>query len=54
MFERSEPDLSEVSATGLLMTMQTHKLLYSDGCIDITEEVMARLDKEGSKVKNEK
>ena len=54
VFERSEPDLSMVSAAGLLMTMQTHKLLYSDGCIDITEEVMARLDKEGSKVKNEK
>ena len=52
VFERSEPDLSGVSATGLLMTMQTHKLLYDVGCEDITGEVMARLDKDGSKVKN--
>ncbi|MHC4463728.1 MAG: OmpH/Skp family outer membrane protein [Planctomycetota bacterium] len=54
VFERSEPDLTSVSATGLLMTMQTHKLLYGGGCEDITNEVMARLDKEGSKVKNRK
>ena len=54
VFERSEPNLTGVSATGLLMTMQTHKLLYGGGCEDITDEVMARLDKEGSKVKNVK
>jgi hypothetical protein len=34
--------------------MQTHKLLYDVGCEDITSEVMARLDKEASKVKNKK
>ena len=54
VFERSEPDLSMVSTAGLLVTLQTHKLLYSAGCIDITDEVMTRLDEEGSKVKNQK
>jgi Skp family chaperone for outer membrane proteins len=46
VFERSEPDFSIVSATELLVTIQTHKLLYSAGCVDITAEVKARLDKE--------
>jgi len=54
VFERSEPNLSVVSAAGLMVTLQTHKLLYSAGCADITDEVMARLDREGSKVKNQK
>lgn len=49
VFERSEPDFSMVSAAELLMTIQTHKLLYSSGCVDITDEVMIRLDKEASK-----
>jgi Skp family chaperone for outer membrane proteins len=51
VFERSKPDFSTVSATELLMTIQTHKLLYSAGCVDITEEVMVRVDKEASNVK---
>jgi Skp family chaperone for outer membrane proteins len=49
VFERSEPDFSMVSATELLMTIQTHKLLYTGGCVDITDEVMAGLDKESTK-----
>ncbi len=28
----------------LMMTLSTHKLLYSGGCLDITDEVMAQLD----------
>lgn len=51
VFERSKPDFSTVSAMELLTTIQTHKLLYSAGCVDITEEVMARLDKEPAEVK---
>ncbi|MHC4387508.1 MAG: OmpH/Skp family outer membrane protein [Planctomycetota bacterium] len=51
VFERSKPDFSTVSATELLMTIQTHKVLYSAGCVDITEEVMVRLDKEASNAK---
>ncbi|MHC4258875.1 MAG: OmpH/Skp family outer membrane protein [Planctomycetota bacterium] len=51
VFECSEPDFSTVSAMELLTTIQTHKLLYSAGCADITEEVMVRLDKEASNSK---
>jgi len=52
VFERSEPDLTMSSATGLLMAMQTHKLLYSGGCSDITGEVMARLEEKDSKTES--
>ena len=46
VFERSEPELPTSSSTELTMIISTHKLLYSGGCLDITEEVMARIDKE--------
>jgi Skp family chaperone for outer membrane proteins len=49
VFERTEPDFSMVSAAELLLTIKTHKLLYSSGCADITEQVRARLDQEKSK-----
>jgi len=29
----------------LMMTLSTHKVLYSNGCVDLTNEVVARLDK---------
>ena len=35
----------------LVMTLSTHKVLYSDGCVDLTNEVIARLDKMQSKFK---
>lgn len=47
VFERSEPDFPSPSANDLTMTISTHKLLYGDGCVDITDEVMARVDEEG-------
>ncbi len=49
VFERSEPDFSMVSAAELLLTIQTHKLLYSGRCTDITEQVRVRLDQEKAK-----
>ncbi|MHC4203762.1 MAG: OmpH family outer membrane protein [Planctomycetota bacterium] len=36
----------------LAMTLSTHKVLYSDGCLDLTGEVIAELDKEVSKFIN--
>jgi len=57
VFERSEPELPASNSSDLTLTISTHKLLYSGGCLDITEEVMARLDAEGSeklKTKNAK
>jgi len=46
VFERSEPKLPALSPTELELSMGMHKLLYSNGCIDISDEVMTRLDSE--------
>jgi len=48
VFEKSEPELPATSASELSQTIRAHKVLYSGGCLDITDEVMARLDAEGS------
>jgi Skp family chaperone for outer membrane proteins len=44
VFERSEPEFPASSNNELIMTISSHKLLYSDGCQDITDEVIAELD----------
>jgi Skp family chaperone for outer membrane proteins len=44
VFEISAPELPALSPTELELSMGMHKLLYSDGCIDITNEVMTILD----------
>ena len=44
VFEKSEPELSALSSRELDETISTHKLLYSGGCLDITDELMVRLD----------
>lgn len=44
VFEKSEPDLPASSRTQLELTMGIHKLLYSGGCLDITDEVTTRMD----------
>jgi len=36
----------------LAMTLSTHKVLYSDGCSDLTDEVIAELDKEETELIN--
>ena len=46
VFEKSEPELPALSPTELELSMGMHKLLYSNGCVDITDEVMTRLDLE--------
>ena len=46
VFEKDEIELPALSANELMLTIRTHKLLYSGGCLDITDEVMARLDGE--------
>ncbi len=46
VFETSEPELPASSPTELELSMGMHKLLYGDGCLDITDEVMARVDSE--------
>jgi len=46
VLESSEPDLPAPTAEALVDAIRTHKLLYSAGCVDISDEVMARLDTE--------
>jgi Skp family chaperone for outer membrane proteins len=46
VLEKNEIDVSSLSVNELNQTMITHKVLYSGGCMDITNEVIARLDKE--------
>lgn len=46
VFEASEPDLPASSPTELELSMGTHKLLYGGGCLDITDDVITRLDTE--------
>ena len=44
VFEESEVDLEGASVNEVMLTIRTHKLLYSDGCADITNDVIAKLD----------
>lgn len=46
VFANDEPEFPALSAQELMMAIRTHKVLYSGGCLDITEEVMNRVDKE--------
>lgn len=47
VIERSEPDFSVQRDLGLIIS--THKVIYSGGCVDITNEVLDKLDAEESK-----
>jgi Skp family chaperone for outer membrane proteins len=46
VFREDEINFSETNANELGLAMRVQKLLYSGGCLDITEEVTARLDEE--------
>ena len=46
VFEKSEPKFPMPNYTELMTVISTHKVLYSSGCVDISDEVMARLDAE--------
>ncbi|MHC4071711.1 MAG: OmpH/Skp family outer membrane protein [Planctomycetota bacterium] len=45
VLERSEPTFPIQGADQLMMTLSTHKVLYGGGCTDITDDVIAELDK---------
>jgi Skp family chaperone for outer membrane proteins len=45
VLQRSEPEFPILSADQLMMTLSSHKVLYGGGCVDITDEVIAELDK---------
>jgi Skp family chaperone for outer membrane proteins len=44
VFREDEVDFSETDIAELGLAMRTQKLLYSGGCLDISDEVIARLD----------
>jgi len=45
VLQRSEPEFPILSYDQLRMTFSSHKVLYGGGCLDITDEVIAELDK---------
>jgi len=45
VFDKGVVEFPAASANELMMTISTHKLLYSGGCADITDDVLARLDR---------
>jgi Skp family chaperone for outer membrane proteins len=40
-----EPEFPYQRYEELVMTLSTHKVLYNNGCVDLTNEVIAQLDK---------
>jgi Skp family chaperone for outer membrane proteins len=52
VLEKSEPEFPIQRDLGMIIG--TYKVLYSGGCLDITDEVIARLDAEDSKSENQK
>ena len=46
VLQKDEIDEISLSVNEISRTMSTHKVLYSGGCVDISDEVVARLDKE--------
>ena len=46
MFEKDEVEFPTSSANELMLNIRTNKLLYSGGCMDITDEVIALLDEQ--------
>jgi len=44
VLEKSEVEFPAAGANDLMLTIRTNKLLYSAGCLDISEEVMNKLD----------
>jgi len=51
VLEADEPDFPMPSADELMMALQTHKVLYSDGCVDLTAEVVTEMNKIESQFK---
>ncbi len=52
VLERTEPTFPTATADQLMMTLSTHKVLYDAGCVDITDDVIAELNKKDLKLGN--
>ena len=44
VLEKNEPEFPMASTEELVAILNTHKVIYSSGCLDLTKEVIARLD----------
>jgi len=44
VLEKGQMNLPAGSVNELMLRIRTHKVLYSGGCVDITDEVMAKVD----------
>jgi len=44
VLEMDEPEFPVRSGDELMMSLQTHKVLYGAGCVDLTADVVSRLD----------
>jgi len=44
ILENEAVDFPSPSASDLMMTIRTNKVLYGGGCVDITDDVIAKLD----------
>jgi len=47
VLEKSEPDLPATNPNELTLTISTYKVLYANGCEDITSDVLAKIDAMG-------
>lgn len=44
--DNSKPELPAMGVNELMLAIRTHKIIYDNGCLDITDEVMALVDAE--------
>ncbi len=51
VLEKSEPEFPIQTELGMIIG--THKVIYSGGCLDITNDVIAKLDADEKKTENE-
>ena len=52
VLEKTEPEFPAPSMDEFVMMLNTHKVLYSAGCVDLTPEVTARLDQQEISIKS--
>jgi Skp family chaperone for outer membrane proteins len=52
VLERTEPEFPVTSTEEFVTMLNTHKVIYGDGCMDITGEVLVRLDAKELKLNN--
>ena len=44
VLEKSEPELPATNSNELTLTISTHKVLFSEGCEDLTDAVLTKVD----------